>query len=384
MSLSASLNPASPTRQAVARALRSVFKVETDDYLRRRFEDHRAYTATMFLVATLLGPSLWLWDRVTDPVGALGTWQFRLLYLCLGVLPMAFFHPINRKLLAWLSIGSLLIMEAVFLAILQRLDKGMTYGIGGFVIFIYSPLILLAGFSLRINIAFTLLAASVPQLLAIACAVDAFEHRHYAVLIWPTAITMIVIEFAYSHSYWRRYESERALEFSSRTDPLTGLANRRHFMPLLQAEINRSRRTLHPLSLMMIDIDHFKEVNDRFGHATGDLAICALARQCIQMTREVDTVARMGGEEFAVLMPATNLDSAKTLAERLRREVAESVTTSSQGDIVSFTISIGVAEWNEAQNPDGETLLATADARLYRAKEEGRNRVSSIRDEGTF
>ena len=377
MPSSTSMQATSSHWRALACMLRPLFKAEPEAYLSRRFDDHRAFTAIMFVVATLLGPSLWMWDRVTDPVGAQDTWPLRLLYLCFAPLPFAFRHLHNRKLLAVLSVGTLLLMEAVFLEILRRLDRGMVYGIGGYVIFMYAPLMLLAGFSLRVNLIFTVLAAGIPQLLAWAAGVDSFEHSHYAVLIWPTAITMMVVELAYTHSYWRRYESEQALEISSRTDPLTGLANRRHFLPLLRTEAMRSRRTRHPLSLMMIDIDRFKDVNDRFGHATGDHVICRLAHLCTQVTREMDTVARMGGEEFAVLMPATNLDNARALAERLRLATAESMATSDRGETVPFTISIGVTEWRDADSLDGETLLARADTQLYRAKAQGRNRVVS-------
>jgi GGDEF domain-containing protein len=101
-----------------------------------------------------------------------------------------------------------------------------------------------------------------------------FLHRHYAVLIWPSAVKVMLMQFNFALSYLRRTESEAALQEASNTDPLTGASNRRHSMPLLNLEILRCRRLKHPVSLLMIDIDHFKKINDSYGHPVGDLAIC--------------------------------------------------------------------------------------------------------------
>jgi diguanylate cyclase (GGDEF)-like protein len=260
--------------------------------------------------------------------------------------------------------------------ILNRLNTGMTYGIGEFMFFMFMPLVLFQGFSLRMNLSYTFVAAATPHLLAAVNFTHDFQQSHYAVLIWPTAVMTMLVQFAFALNYLRRYESETALELASNSDPMTGVSNRRHFMPLLRQEIARGSRLNHRVSLLMLDIDHFKKVNDTYGHPTGDLVICALADICRKASREIDVVARLGGEEFAILLPETDLKVAMTVAERVRAAV-ENTSVNCAGDTkLHFTVSIGVAE--QPQNDKSEeTLIGIADAALYQAKISGRNRVIS-------
>jgi len=160
----------------------------------------------------------------------------------------------------------------------------------------------------------------------------------------------------------------------STTDALTGLYNRRHFFELAQAEFERARRHHLALSVLMIDIDHFKHINDSCGHLTGDQTLQAVARLCQQMLREHDVLGRYGGEEFAVLLPETRLDGALDSAERLRTHVHQ---VRHELACLPFapTISVGVANLSE-DTPSLETLLDRADQALYRAKQGGRNRSS--------
>lgn len=158
------------------------------------------------------------------------------------------------------------------------------------------------------------------------------------------------------------------------TDGLTGLYNRRYFMELAQNEFERSRRYKRRLSVMMFDIDHFKIVNDTYGHPFGDKVLQAIAKLCKEKLREVDSLSRYGGEEFIALIVETSLVSAKKVAERLRTEVEKLVTHHAKAD-VRVTISIGLAEQNE-NTPTLETLIARADQAMYVSKHKGRNRVS--------
>lgn len=157
-------------------------------------------------------------------------------------------------------------------------------------------------------------------------------------------------------------------------DPLTGLPNRRRFDEALAHEFARSRRSGEPWSLAMIDIDHFKQVNDRYSHAVGDAALRAVAGVLRTCDRGMDTVARLGGEEFALLMPHTTTEQAVGVCERLR----EAVRSHDCGGIapgLAVTISIGVAAWPE--HADAAAVMEAADAALYRAKAGGRDRVMS-------
>ena len=156
------------------------------------------------------------------------------------------------------------------------------------------------------------------------------------------------------------------LEKLATIDAMTNLFNRRHFLALAEAEWGRCRRHHRPLSMLMIDIDHFKTVNDRYGHAVGDEAIVSIASACRESTRGEDLAGRLGGEEFAVLLPETDQAQAMTLAERIRERVANHSLTAHKARF-SVTISIGVAAAAASMSGLG-ALLGAADQALYQAK----------------
>jgi diguanylate cyclase (GGDEF)-like protein/PAS domain S-box-containing protein len=168
---------------------------------------------------------------------------------------------------------------------------------------------------------------------------------------------------------------EERLRELAMQDELTGLYNRRHFVELAEAELARGRRNGTPLSLAMLDIDHFKAVNDVFGHPVGDLALKELARCMRETLRTSDVPARIGGEEFVVLLTGTSLEGAIAVTERLRERVGRSEVPAGRDRVARFTVSGGVAELAPGERLD--SLLARADEALYRAKTEGRNRTMS-------
>ena len=161
------------------------------------------------------------------------------------------------------------------------------------------------------------------------------------------------------------------LEELTRTDQLTGLFNRRHLDTALDVEVERARRDKTPLGVLMLDIDHFKAFNDRFGHPEGDVLLRLIADMLREQLRPTDTVARYGGEEFTVLLPRSPRTEAIRVAERLRRHLAE---LSSGPKDAHTTGSFGVAVWPD-DGATGAALIAAADAALYEAKRRGRNRI---------
>jgi len=174
----------------------------------------------------------------------------------------------------------------------------------------------------------------------------------------------------------QREQLEDKLRRIAGTDHLSGLANRRSFLDNATAEYRRSRRYNDPLSMVMLDLDHFKRVNDNYGHAAGDTVIVAVSQISQSLSRNgVDCVGRLGGEEFAVLLPETGMQGAKNFAERLRLMIEN---TPIYCDIkkINITASLGVASLQD-QDCDFATLLNRADAALYVAKESGRNIVSA-------
>lgn len=170
----------------------------------------------------------------------------------------------------------------------------------------------------------------------------------------------------------RQREEMRKL---ANTDALTGIANRRHLMQLGQRECSRARRYGSPLSVLMLDIDRFKSVNDRWGHQTGDRVIQELARLMLLFVREQDSCGRLGGEEFALLLPETDAAGVERIAGRLRSKVEDSATVhADDGSAVRFTVSIGVASLS-SEDASFDAVLQRADRALYQAKEDGRNRL---------
>ena len=157
------------------------------------------------------------------------------------------------------------------------------------------------------------------------------------------------------------------------TDGLTGIYNRRHFFELAEHELSRARRYGHPVSAIMLDVDHFKQVNDTYGHAAGDQVLRAVAERCGDNIRDIDILGRYGGEEFAIILPATDLTVAQIAAERLRRCIADVPVPTDKGDL-TVTISLGVAS-SAQDDEDVAALLNRADAAMYAAKQAGRNRV---------
>lgn len=174
-----------------------------------------------------------------------------------------------------------------------------------------------------------------------------------------------------------RKTEEELLRLAS-TDPLTGAFNRREFTSIAEREALRANRYHHPLSVLMLDIDHFKRLNDTYGHGAGDKALQRFTMICTNALRNVDVFGRWGGEEFIALLPETDIQGATIIAERLRKLTADNLLTYNDHKI-NFTVSIGIAEFK-----DGETsidgVLGRADNAVYDAKKAGRDRISVFRN----
>ena len=166
------------------------------------------------------------------------------------------------------------------------------------------------------------------------------------------------------------------LDAISRTDALTGLPNRREMEERLVATASAARRHHHSSTLLMVDVDHFKSVNDTRGHEAGDVVLRAVATGLSDVCRAEDSAGRWGGEEFLVIAPMTDLTGGMRLGERIRSRICDTAVPVEDGPPVEVTVSVGVASGDA-----GEALLAEADAALYAAKRAGRNRVLSVGEE---
>lgn len=165
----------------------------------------------------------------------------------------------------------------------------------------------------------------------------------------------------------------RHLQIQSRTDELTGLANRRYFLETLETELARSRRYHTPLSLAILDIDHFKHINDTLGHDAGDRVLCDLGKLLVSELRTFDGIGRLGGEEFAILFPNTTAANAELACERVIAAIGTREVMTDEGS-TRYTASFGLTDAGD-DTADGQAFLKAADKLLYQAKADGRNRI---------
>jgi two-component system, cell cycle response regulator len=175
-------------------------------------------------------------------------------------------------------------------------------------------------------------------------------------------------------------QSRQALEYKSTHDALTGVWNRGEVLGLLEREIARAQREGCSVCIIMIDVDHFKDVNDTHGHLAGDAALREVSTRLASCVRPYDAIGRYGGEEFLVVLSGCSAANAVRLADRLREEVCISPIILNEAQL-EVTISLGVAIWSPAECGDVQALIRGADAALYRAKREGRNRVQKAWEE---
>ena len=173
-----------------------------------------------------------------------------------------------------------------------------------------------------------------------------------------------------------RKNREALLQNQASRDPLTSIYNRRYFEEEVKKQITKLKKAKTPFSVLMIDADHFKKVNDNYGHKIGDKVLIELAAKIEKDLRDQDIVARYGGEEFVVFLPESTSEQAQKVAERLRESISHIVVRTDDNQEVRFTVSVGVTSSNISENI--ETLIKTADEALYKAKQNGRNRVATF------
>lgn len=229
------------------------------------------------------------------------------------------------------------------------------------------------GVYLTLTLAICLITGlSVKNLGPFQVADDLEAHMMLVSYLISTALLVIGINLQHRKLEQEMKEKE-TWQFRANHDPLTGLGNRLLFMPVLQQEIRRARRKRRCFSLAVVDIDHFKNINDFYGHSTGDRALISVSSQIAGALREVDTAARIGGEEFAILFPETTLKDSFQAMERVQTAVNQ--TRLNESEQITVTISGGLVECSPDYLTTVDSVLQAADHLLYQAKSEGRNRI---------
>jgi len=210
-----------------------------------------------------------------------------------------------------------------------------------------------------------------------------WDHKRLNGEVFPVEVLLSAIPFEgrkILHVVWRditeRKQMENKLKHLATHDPLTGLYNRNVLEQRLNDEIERASRYKHTLSIFMLDIDHFKSVNDTYGHRVGDTVLQNIAKLMDSSIRNTDYTARYGGEEFVIILPETSLAKAEELAERLRKKIAEHPIPTENKNELNITVSIGISTF-PVHAQTGQDLLGTADSAMYAAKKAGRNQVKT-------
>lgn len=277
---------------------------------------------------------------------------------------------ISRGNLYWLS-GTAIVM-ATLLVLGFTLLPGM--------IFFIVPVLLVLSFNVNL---FGVAAISSVSLISVIAAtahnvgpflaIDAMDSNfRLMAFVFSSALTILGIALQ-NRQLLSTEHSSKLWKNAAEHDPLTGLINRRAFLPRLQNEHQRALRTRNNYTFAMLDLDYFKSINDRYGHHCGDEVLCTLAAVMLENCRSIDSVVRMGGEEFGILFPECTTDQAIIALERIRKRF-DSRPVMADGKLVSVTVSIGVASFTDVQEMDAE-VVERADRALYAAKEAGRNRI---------
>lgn len=361
--------------------IRGVFSF-SDSGLEAAYRDQK-FSETRFLVilvgfaASGVAVILWSWDWVIDPSAAARVFWLRLLLgAILLAYPLSLIAGVRRQRLIWLYAAMVLSTEGVFLYLLSYLETGVVYGIAGFMYWFIIPVFLGLAFSARANATIFLSIAILPNILVPLGVSPAFELIKYNALIWPTCFLGIFITLLLDQLYRRIFLYRRQAERLARLDGLTGIANRRYFMEFSAHMIETCRRQRTSVSVIMIDIDHFKAVNDNYGHPAGDKAIRQMSEFLQNNIRKSDFPGRYGGEEFAVILPQTPPDQGFHVADKIRQKFMEISVPANEGDAIRLTISAGVSGVvSVTEEISLEALIKHADDALYLAKRSGRNRV---------
>ncbi|MGN8158389.1 GGDEF domain-containing protein [Salinisphaera sp. SWV1] len=346
-------------------------------YLAAKRADFSEFTRGTLLVTALFMITAIAWDFAIDPVNARRVIWLRCLESALVLLwALASWRNVHAPMARALAILGPLGVEATFVHVLGVLDQGASFGMGGFLyFFIFVPFLTLVQ-PLAFSVAVLVLIAVCPPILG-ACGVTAdLDWWVYAAYIGLVIGPVMLILLMFEYLYWTVFRYREQVEVQAVTDGLTRLANRRYFMAEAAARLGRQNARGGAASLLFIDIDRFKAVNDAHGHAIGDQVLTHVVARLRQVLRDGDLIARYGGEEFVALLSDTDTERAVAVAERIRQAVRTApCDINACGQSLTSTVSIGIATHRAEQPIDLDRLIVDADHAVYEAKRTGRDRV---------
>jgi GGDEF domain-containing protein len=300
-----------------------------------------------------LGLAEGIFDYKSHPEIRSELFQLRLYFLLLVIPAWIILKSSSLKLSTATILITLVFSAYLGIKIIEHSGEELVTTVSNVALYPFFIFFVLIGFSIYIQIFFLTVAFSFVVLSENHGVLDELIQNVYFQISVQSSVSALFIMLVFSWSYYHRYNLLLALEKSSQTDPLTGVANRRYFDSKLKSEASRSARSSSDCALILLDIDHFKRINDTFGHPTGDRVICA----------------------------DTNITDAKNLAERIRKHVEDISVTGDAGEIVKWTISLGVSSLPESRSSRYTTeivmemFIKKADNALYEAKKKGRNQT---------
>lgn len=354
-----------------------------DHEIEAQFRESRIQTLisvnlhTYWAIAIILA-GFGLWDYYVDP----NNWRRAVTIRLLGsvfVAATGILQTLPGKARWLIPLSKVRLVSAASISIIaaSMLDRGYGFGVAGLiVIFLTGPYVAIDSRDLLKTNAMALAAVAVT---IVALSLDPFDIVGTVVFVILAVVVSTLLGRVLESSHRRAFLLELEQHRDARTDALTGLANRRAMQERGRVELKLAKRTGVAVSVILCDLDHFKAINDRYGHEAGDAALVRVATVLKGALRESDALGRWGGEEFIAVLPATHAAGAKEVAERMRVAI-EAIAFPGLPDRV--TISLGVATSQQIDDPvdEWDLLIKEADRRLYSAKRAGRNRLVSTSD----
>jgi len=347
-------------------------------YAEFRFREYKRLSLRLSFAIACLGPILiFIQDVLLRPQMVR---MSLLIGFCsmgiLGLFPMALRVGLPRR---WVRIVAILTPAIVTFMDLQLRASQSGDITGAIVLLLYLVAyarILALPFGMPVTISSIGLLMAMPIGLKVIGLMPGMSPARFLFPMVPMALMMFLLEWNLTRNLHENHVQRKKLEDLAIQDPLTGLNNRRYFMMSASEHLRLANRNGHPLCILMVDLDHFKRINDTFGHGTGDQVIRLAADVLRHELRASDILARFGGEEFIACLPETGLEAAGVAAERIRSNLEGSSLAAAQGEgaVLRVTASLGIA--TRAGSESLEELIERADQALYEAKHGGRNRVT--------
>lgn len=342
-----------------------------------RFNEYERLSLTLSLIITGLGPTLtFLQDLLLNPHLAGLSLRIGLCSMgILGLYPLALGLALSRRLIQVIAVLSPSIVVCMDLLLRADQPGDVTRSIVLLLYLIAYARILALPFGLPVTISSIAMLLLIPLGLMVSGLLPGLSAVRILIPLIPMALMMFFLELLLTRNLHESHQQRKKLEELAIQDPLTGLHNRRYFMMSATEHHRLAIRNGHPLCILMVDLDHFKRINDTFGHASGDQVIRLTSDVLRNELRASDILARFGGEEFIACLPETELSDARVAAERIRSSLEGSTVPAAddKGTVLRVTASIGVAASTSPESLD--RLIERADQALYAAKNRGRNQV---------